>query len=384
MARSESAIGHHIGGGAKPTKTPLWLGVFAAVLVATRTVNRQGRAERVTGIGRNGAAAGSGAGAERMGDQHERGRGRSADTPTAIPKRGWKDILRRVIREIGNDRVMANAAGVTYYGLLSIFPAIAALVSIYGLFADPAMIERQVQALSGVLPGGAVEIIGEQLRRVSAQGTQKLGFTFVTGLAIALWSANAAMKALFDTLNVVYDEKEKRGFVKLNLVSLAFTLSGILFILVALGAIVVLPAILDSLGLGSAIEWLLRILRWPLLLLVVALGLAVIYRYGPSRARARWRWISWGSVIAATLWLAASMLFSWYSTNFGSYNETYGSLGAIIVFMTWMWISATIILIGGEINAETEHQTARDTTTGRPEPLGTRGARMADTIGETR
>jgi membrane protein len=311
----------------------------------------------------------------------EQGRGRHADTPTEIPARGWKDILWRTYEEFGKDRVMSIAAGVTYYALLALFPAIAALVSIYGLFADPATIQNHLNALSGVLPGGALEIIGEQVTRIASQGEGTLGFGFIFGLLISLWSANAGMKAVFDALNIVYGEEEKRSFVKLNLMSLTFTLGAIMFLLVAIGAIIVLPIILKFIGLESEVEWLLALARWPVLLACVVFGLSLIYRYGPSRDKAEWKWVTPGGVVAAVLWLTVSMLFSWYVSSFGNYNETYGSLGAVIGFMTWIWISTIVVLLGAEINAEMEHQTAKDTTEGAHQPLGTRGAQMADTVG---
>jgi membrane protein len=192
------------------------------------------------------------------------------------------------------------------------------------------------------------------------------------------------MKSLFDTLNIVYDEKEKRGFLKLNAMSLAFTLAAIAFVLAALGAIVVIPVILNYLWLSNFADLVVSIARWPAMLLVVALALACVYRFGPSREAPRWRWITWGSVAAAILWLGASALFSWYAANFGKFNETYGSLGAAVGFMTWIWISAIAILLGAELNAEIEHQTALDTTTGSPKPIGVRGAHMADTVGAAR
>jgi membrane protein len=308
-------------------------------------------------------------------------RGRGADTPSEIPARGWKDILLRIYANISKHRVMSLAAGTTYYSILAIFPAIAALVAIYGLFADPSTISRHLDQLGGFLPGGAIEIAGDQLKRVASKGSQTLGLTFLVGLAISLWSANAAMKALFDTLNIVYGEEEKRGFFKLNAISLGFTLGAVVFVLVALGSIVVVPLVLGYVGLSAVGDLLLRIGRWPAMYLVIALALAVIYRYGPSREAPRWRWISWGSAIAALLWLVVSGLFSWYASNFGKFNETYGSLGAVVGFMTWLWISAIVILLGAEIDAEMEHQTAKDTTTGAPKPLGARGAAVADTVG---
>lgn len=311
----------------------------------------------------------------------EQGRGREANTPVEIPARGWKDIAWRVYEQFGQDRVMSVAAGVTYYALLALFPAIAALVSIYGLFADPTTIQNHLNALSGVLPAGALDVIREQVIRIASAGGGKLGLSFIVGLAISLWSANAGMKAVFDALNIVYDEEEKRSFVQLNLQSLAFTLGAVAFIIVAIVGIVVLPIVLDFVGLGSGTEWLLSLIRWPVLLAAVVAGLAVLYRYGPSRDKAEWKWVTPGGILAAVLWLVASMLFSWYVANFGSYNETYGSLGAVIGFMTWIWLSSVVVLMGAEINAEMEHQIAHDTTDGPRQPLGGRGAKMADNIG---
>ncbi|MFL5530857.1 MAG: YihY/virulence factor BrkB family protein, partial [Gemmatimonadales bacterium] len=311
----------------------------------------------------------------------EPGRGREATSPTEIPARGWKDIFWRVYEEINKDRILAVAAGVTFYGLLALFPALAALVSIYGLFADPATIQDHLNLLSGVLPGGALEVISEQVKRITSKGSGTLGFAFFSGLAISLWSANAGVKAVFDALNVAYGEEEKRGFIALNLRSLVFTLGMILFVLVAVGAIVVIPILLDFIGLGQVTEWIISLARWPVLLGAIVLVLAVLYRYGPSRDTAQWRWISAGSLVAAVVWVIASMLFSWYVANFGNYNETYGSLGAVIGFMTWMWLSTTVVLVGAELNAEIEHQTVHDTTEGPQKPLGARGARMADSVG---
>ena len=298
-----------------------------------------------------------------------------------MPVRGWKDILLRIWKNIGKDRVVVVAAGVTFYSILALFPAIAALVALYGLFADPAAITSHLDSIAGVVPGGAIEVMRDQITRVASQGRTTLGVTFIVSLLVSLWSANAGIKSLFDALNLVYNESEKRSFVKLNLVSLTFTLLAIIFVLLAIGAMVVVPIALNFLGLGGATEMIFKIARWPALFVVVAWALALIYRYGPSREKPRWRWISWGSALAAVCWIGVSILFSWYAENFGSYNKTYGSLGAIIAFMFWIWLSIIVVLIGGEINAETEHQTVRDTTTGRPKPMGARGATMADTVG---
>lgn len=311
----------------------------------------------------------------------QHGRGRSAQTPAEIPKRGWKDILLGIWKNLGKDRVVVVAAGVTFYSILALFPAIAALVALYGLFAEPSTIASHLDSIAGLVPGGAIEVMRDQITRVASQGRTALGLTFIVSLLVSLWSANAGMKSLFDALNLVYDESEKRGFFKLNLVSLTFTLLTIVFVMVAIGAVVVVPVVLNFLGLGDATELVIKIARWPALFIVVTLALAFLYRYGPSREKARWHWLTWGSVFAAVGWLVVSILFSWYAENFGNYNKTYGSLGAIIAFMFWIWLSIIVVLIGGELNVETEHQTVRDTTTGAPKPIGARGATIADTVG---
>jgi membrane protein len=309
------------------------------------------------------------------------GRGRQATAPWQIPWAGWKDILWRTYEQIGEDRLLAVAAGVVFYGLLALFPAVTALVSLYGLFAKASTISEQLALLRDVVPAGGVEIIQDQVNRIAEKGDATLSLTFAFGLGLALWSANAGMKAVMDALNVAYNEKEKRGFLKLNLVSLGLTAGAIVALLIALGAIVMLPLVLSFLGLGGWTETLLRLVRWPVLICVVIFGLAVLYRFGPSREAPRWEWLSVGSVAAAVAWLLGSALLSWYLANFANYDATYGSLGAAIGMMIWMWMSAIVILLGAELNSEIEHQTARDSTMGEERPLGQRGAAMADTVG---
>jgi membrane protein len=313
---------------------------------------------------------------------HETGRGRYANSPWEIPWNGWKDILRRSYQRTSEDRLLAVAAGVVFYGLLAVFPAITALVSLYGLFAKASTISEHLSMAGGILPAGTVSLVQDQVNQLVAKGDAKLSFGFVFGLGIALWSANAGMKAIMDALNVVYEEKEKRGFIKLNLLSLAFTIAAISSLLLAIGAVVVLPLVLSYLGLQTFTDVLFRLSRWPILLVVVVLGLAVLYRFGPSRREPRWQWISLGSLLAALAWLAASILLSWYLTNFANYDATYGSLGAAIGMMMWMWVSSIVILFGAELNSEIEHQTTRDSTVDGNKPLGTRGAVMADTVGK--
>lgn len=267
----------------------------------------------------------------------------------------------RIYADIGDHRILSLAAGMTYYSILAIFPALAALVSIYGLFSDPGSIARHLDQLSGLVPAGAIDVAREQLTRVTGKGHHTLGLTFAIGLAVSLWSANAAMKSLFDTLNIVYGEQETRGFLKLNAISLAFTVAAIGFVLVALGAVVVVPVVLNYLYLSDFADLVVRLARWPALFVCLALALACTYRFGPSRKAPRWRWITWGSAMATLLWLAISALFSWYAANFGRFNETYGSLGAVIGFMTWLWISAIVVLLGAELDCEMEREAGCDT-----------------------
>ena len=369
---------------------PLIVYALLSLIAATRRPLGAGKSDPTDRLPDGGRPATGAFGATRSTDeprsvQHDRAReddrGRRASAPWQIPWPGWKDIFWRTYGQIGEDRLLAVAAGVVFYGLLALFPAVTAFVSLYGLFAKASTINEHLSLVSGLMPGGGVEIIQEQVNRIAAKGETKLGFAFAFGLALALWSANAGMKALIDALNVIYDEKEKRGFIKLNFLSLILTAGGLLAILTAVGAIVVLPVVLSYVGLGGWTEMLLRLLRWPVLLFVVIFGLAVLYRFGPSRQHPRWEWLSAGSVAAAVAWLASSALLSWYLANFANYDATYGSLGAAIGMMMWMWVSSIVILVGAELNSEVEHQTARDSTTGSERPLGQRGAAMADTVG---
>jgi membrane protein len=223
--------------------------------------------------------------------------------------------------------------------------------------------------------------VQDQIGRVLAKGNTELGATFLFGLALAIWSANAGVKAIIDALNVVYEEREKRSFLQLNLLSLAFTIGGIAALLLMVGAVVAFPLALDHLGLRPESKFIVSLARWPLLFLVLLGALGILYRFGPSRRAPRWEWLSVGTLAAAVLWIVGSSLLSWYLSNFGNYNATYGSLGAAIGLMMWMWMSAIIVLCGAELNSEIERQTALDTTVGRPKPLGARDAVVADTLG---
>ena len=280
------------------------------------------------------------------------GSAHSAPPPTELPAPGWLNVFKRIWHSFSEDRILALAAGVAFYGMLALFPAIGSLVALYGFVADPSTIAAHVDTLNGVLPDGGMEVLRTELTRVSASGRSTLSLAFFMGFAVSLWSANAGMKALFDTLNVVFKEEEKRGFFLLNAISLIFTVSAIVFGIFVLAATVVVPSILSFVGLGGLTETLFNLLRWPVLLVAVGLWLSVIYRFGPSRKVAQWHWITLGSASAAILWLVSSILFSWYAGHFGSYNKTYGTLGAIVGFMVWMWISIIVVLIGAELDAK--------------------------------
>jgi membrane protein len=283
------------------------------------------------------------------------------DRPASIwrfPWAEWKAILYRTYSEALDDRLLAIAAGVVFYGLLALFPALAALVSLYSLFGDPATISQHLSAAQGVLPEGAFNVLRDEIGRLTGKGHASLSLVTIIGLLTAIWSANAGMKAIIDALNVVYDETEKRGFIRLNLVSLGLTAGAFAAILLAIGAVVVLPLFLAFFQLGGAAEVIISLLRWPFLIAIEVGGLAALYRFAPNRKNQRWQWITPGSLAAAVAWLVGSLGLSWYLANFADYDATYGSLGAGVGLMMWMWISAIVILLGAELNAEIEHQVA--------------------------
>jgi membrane protein len=360
-------------------RAPIWAVALAATLLAASFGRRRSEAAAASDQAARRFDEDTPAGGDRA--LADEGRGRAADTPSEIPAKGWKDILLRVYRGISEDRILLVAAGVTFYILLAIFPGIAALISIYGLFAEPASIASHLDTIANVAPGGAIDVLRDEMTRLASQGGTTLGLGFLISLLISLWTASSGIKGLFDALNIVYGEEEKRRFVVYYMTALAFTLAAIVFTLVSIGIVVLLPTVLNFIPLPGGTDLLVKALRWPILFVLTALALAVLYRYAPSRTQARWRWVTWGSVLATVMWIAASILFSWYVANFGSYNKTYGSLGAIIGFMTWIWISITVVLLGAKLDAEMEHQTTRETTSGQPKPLGMRGATMADTVG---
>jgi membrane protein len=309
------------------------------------------------------------------------GRGRDAVRPTHIPLLGWRDVIWRVILEITQDKLPSVAGGVTFYALLAIFPAIGAFVSLYGLFADVATVREQLNEMSAVFPASVIQIVGDQMLRIAGAHDGKLTVAFVISLLISVWSANAGMKALFEGLNVAYDEAESRPFFQQTALSYVCTLGALVFLASVAGILVALPVALNWFGLAE-VRLISSPLRWSLVLALAALAFTLLYRIGPSRANAKWRWLTWGAVAASALWLGGSLVFSWYVGNLANFDATYGPLGAVIAFMMWVWFSVMTVLIGAELNAEIEHQTAKDSTTGPPQPMGQRGAAMADTVGE--
>lgn len=306
--------------------------------------------------------------------------GYDAERPAAIPPAGWKQVANRVWKSVGDDRLTLVAAALAFFALLGLFPALTALVAIYGLIFNPQDILAQTDRLSMLLPDEARSLVRDQLNSLVDSSGSDLGFGLVLSLVLLLWSASSGVQNLIRAVNLAYDEKETRSFVRLRLLALVFTLGGLIFFAVAIALIAIVPPILELAGLGTTGRLLVSVLRWPLLAAGVILALAVLYRLGPDRTDARWRWISWGAVVAATIWLAASALFALYVERFGSYNETYGALGAVVVLLLWFYLSAFAILIGAELNSELEHQTLRDSTIGPAQPMGERGAVVADTV----
>jgi Predicted membrane protein len=315
-------------------------------------------------------------------DQEEPGRGRLADRPEAIPQKGWTDIFWRLGASYFGDRIGFVAGGVTFFVMLSLFPTLAAFVTVYGLFADPTQASERLTFLYSMMPQGVADFLGGEMQRLAENSSSELTFTLIWTLLLSIWSANGAVQVLFYGLNVAYSEIETRNIVTYRLICLAFTVSGLLALLLSTLLVVGLPAIMAYLGLQE--EWShLTFLRWPVLFVGYVTALTLIYRYGPDRADAKWRWLRPGAIFAASLSLLLSLVFSWYVATFVR-SAFYGPLAAMMGFMLWTWLTVQIVLLGAELNAETEHQTALDTTTGPDKPIGERGAVMADTVGARR
>ena len=310
-------------------------------------------------------------------------RGRTASTPAEIPVNGWWDILRRVFEKLGACNVSILSAGVAFYAMLSIFPALAAIVTIYALVSDPAVVQQHFSSLSSFIPSDVTSIISEQLASLASRNDEGLGVSLLFGVLAAVWSAHRAVDALVRAITVVYEEKETRGIVKINLLTFGVTFGAVLFIVLILVLLVVIPTIMAYLPQYTILSKLAPFLRWALFIGVVVFAIGYLYRIAPPRVPARWRWLSVGAVLATMLWFGGSLAFSYYVQQFDTYNQTYGTLGAIIVLLMWFYLTTYSVILGAALNAEMEHQTRFDTTVGERLPMGERGAYVADHLGET-
>ena len=310
-------------------------------------------------------------------------RGRTAEHPAGLPAKGWKDIAFRVKDEVAEDRVSLIAAGVAFYGFLAIFPAIAAVMALSGLFFDPTQVTDQLQSLTALVPEEIITIIVKQARAVTGSNDGGLGLTALLGFAIALYSASKGVGSLMDGINVAYDETEERGFIKLKLVTLGLTLLLVFGVIVSMTATLAIPAALSIVNLGGLAEPAVLAVSFIVIALMSILGLSILYHYAPSRDAPEWSWVSAGAIAGCTLWIVGSAGFAYYVKTFGSYNESFGTLAGVVILMTWLWLSAFIILLGAELNAEMEAQTRHDTTQGHDEPMGQRDAKKADNLGKS-
>ncbi len=290
--------------------------------------------------------------------------GRSARQPKRVSHVSWRDTLLGVKQQLSDDNLSIVAAGVAFYFLLAVFPALTAMVSLYGLAFDPQQVSEQINRLSAFVPGQAVDLLTGQLGELVSTNRSALGLGVAGGLLLALWSSSVGVRKLMDALNVAYDEKEKRSFLHRTALALALTLGAIVIGVLAMATIVLLPAVDSFLGLGELLQTTIGILRWPLVAVLFALALGVLYRFGPSRDHARWAWISWGAGVATVLWVVGSALFSWYVSNFGNYNKSYGSMGAVVILLMWFLLCAYVTLIGAEIDSEIERQVRGDSKAG--------------------
>ncbi|MGA8855260.1 MAG: YihY/virulence factor BrkB family protein [Christiangramia sp.] len=305
-------------------------------------------------------------------------RGENAEWPHHIPFRGWIDIGKRVWHEMKVDHVQIVSAGVGFYFFLAIFPTIVAGISIYSLVLDPSQIEAQFSRLSLILPERAFGMISDILHPVIQQTRKEIGWGLVVSILVSIWSANKGTNALFQGVNIAYDEIDSRNIVKKNLITLLFTLTGLVLGLISLLIVIFFPLLIDKLGLTREIEHVLTWFRWVILGVILITTLSMVYKIAPNRRSPRFRWVSWGAILGTLLWLGGSMAFSWYVSNFGSYDDLYGSFAAVAILMLWLFLTAFIVLMGAEINSEMEHQTRYDSTIGQIRPMGERNAYHAD------
>jgi membrane protein len=306
--------------------------------------------------------------------------GEQAETPAQIPPTGWWQVIRRALKEAAADNVPMLAGGVAYFSFLAVFPALIAAISLYGLIADPATVATQLRSIASVLPQSAQPLIADQLNSIVSASGGALTIGLIVSVVAALWSASGGTGNLIKAINIAYDEDEHRGTIKLRAIALALTVGAIVFVLLTLGLVAIVPVVLDALPFGALGQVLAQVIRWALLIGIVVAALAVVYRIAPDRDAPRFRWVSVGALAATVLWVLGSVGFSLYVNFFGNYNKTYGAVAGVIVLMLWLYLTSYIVLLGAEINAESERQTRADTTRGPARPMGSRGAEAADTI----
>ena len=309
-------------------------------------------------------------------------RGRNAKTPTQMPVRGWVDIVRRVYRRLDEDHISILSAGVAFYAMLAVFPALAAVVSLYALIADPSDVQAHFERASSFMPGDVSQIINEQLSTLAQQERQGLGFGLISSILIGIWSAHRGVDALVRAVTIAYMETEDRNFFRLNALTYLMTFGAVVLIVSAIALMVGIPAIVAYLPFTGWMSALSGILGWLFFVSIAVFAISILYRFGPPRTPAKWRWVSPGAMTATVLWLIGSMLFSYYVSQFGRYNETYGTLSAIVVLLSWFFVTSFSLVLGAALNAELEHQTQADSTAGAAKPMGERGAHVADTLGK--
>ena len=315
--------------------------------------------------------------------------GRHAHAPNQIPWKGWKQVLRRTFSEMISDRIGLAAAGCAFYATLALFPAISMLVSVYGLAFDPQTVEPQMRVLKHLLPGPAFSLIADRVHVLVSKDPGTLTISLIVSVLVTLWSSSAGTKSMLAALNMAYDEKETRSFLRFQATALSMTLGGILGAALTLALLVFLPALLDFVPehFGMALieaqtQTLIRLGSPVLMVLFITLAFSLLYRFGPARQEARWYWVAPGAIVSTVLWLIASAGFSYYVGHVASYDATYGPLGAVIGIMMWFFVTAYVVLLGAELNAELELQTTQDSTTGDARPMGSRGAFVADNIAD--
>ncbi len=309
-------------------------------------------------------------------------RGRDAQSPASIPVKGWLDVGWRVGQSIAENRLSLIAAGIAFYALLSLFPVLTIAVAIVGLVNDPIDFAQDSSVLTTLVPGPARDIVVAQLEELTAAGQDTLGITAIAALCLTLWSSSKIITSFIQGLNQVYGETEQRGFVALKIATIAMTFLLILAAVLIITIVAAIPTVVSYIYPSSWLERVADTARWPVLFVSGVGGLALLYRFAPSRTKAKWRWLTPGAALACVLWLGASFSFGFFVNNFASYNETFGALGGVIVLLTWLWLTAFLVLLGAQLDAEIEAQTRKDSTVGVDKPMGERGAVKADTLGE--